>query len=108
MADRVYVNGRDISEHIRQIVIEGGEALIKDAMHAMDQMQSALEQSGLVKTGEFTISGYWDDGKETCSVCQQRFTPGPEGTAVLTDRASGQNFGPVCPACGTSLVRPTE
>jgi hypothetical protein len=36
-----------------------------------------------------TLSGVWDDGRAICVVCQQRFTPGPEGT-------DGDDDGRVC------------
>jgi len=51
-----------------------------------------------------TLTGVWDDGRETCISCGQRFTPGPEGTAIATETISGRRLGPVCPACGTALV----
>lgn len=56
-----------------------------------------------------TLSGVWDDGDTVCLVCivcQQPFTPGPEGTGVLTHTTSGQRVGPICPACGIAIESP--
>ena len=63
---------------------------------------------GLRACGPITITGVWDDGRETCYVCQERFLPGPEGRAVLVDRASDARLGLVCPACGVALLTPEE
>lgn len=45
-----------------------------------------------------TISGVWND-QERCSICQQLFTPGPEGIAILKDATTETVIGPICPAC---------
>jgi hypothetical protein len=50
-----------------------------------------------------TVSGVWDWGVQ-CTVCHQRFEPGPEGTPHLKDTRTGESYGPVCPLCGVALM----
>lgn len=52
------------------------------------------------------LTGVWDDGRAVCVVCQHPFTPGPEGTGVLTHTTTGERVGPICPACGIAIESP--
>ncbi len=95
--DFVSINGVDITEHVKDFAAFG------------PAFEQVVEQSfsGLKSFGPITIAGVWDDGRITCSVCRERFTPGPEGTATLTSADTGEAFGIVCPSCGTAMVAPS-
>ncbi len=95
--DFVSINGIDITEHVQECAFGP----------AWERSLPTLYGRPIVP-GPITIAGVWDDGRVTCSVCGERFTPGPEGTATLTNTESGESLGVVCPSCGTALVAPRE
>ena len=65
----VSLNGVDISRFVT-------DAHVLTTRDLFDALQNAIG----ARREPITISGVWDDGRETCIACQQRFTPGPEGT----------------------------
>lgn len=98
-----YINGVDITRFVEDVSID--KDFVEDV--SIDKDASIDEMvSGVRAIGPVTISGVWDDGRLTCCVCHERFTPGPEGAATLVRTSTGERFGPVCPACGTALVAP--
>lgn len=76
--------------------------------NAAKNYQDAVDAGRPMKP--ITITGEWDDddGSLICCVCQQPFTPGPEGMCVLLDAATDERIGVACPACGTAVVSPRE
>lgn len=88
----VSINGIDVTQYVESIDFG---ALEPPTIHAGRP------------TGPIMLRGTFDD-RETCSICRELFTPGPEGTCVLTDEATGQMLGIACPACGTAMVAPEE
>lgn len=93
----VTINGVDLSAHVKAVTLFGYPVVVTDEPFA------ALKTSGPI-----TISGYFDDACQTCSVCGERFAPGPEGAAILTNADTDEALGVVCPACGTALVAPLD
>lgn len=91
----VTINGLDISKFVTAINDLGVPVFVDDL-------------PGIQRMPDIQISGRWDDGTKDCIVCGGHFVPGPEGTAYVTVEQTGERFGPVCHACGTSLMSPTE
>lgn len=88
----ITINGIDLSEHIKDI--------------QFPSLDESVE--GVEKREPIQISGRFDYDTERCIVCRGHFVPGPEGTAYVTVEQTGERFGPVCHACGTSLLSPSE
>lgn len=95
----VRIGGIDISQFVNHIedLVEGQDAFGDAYLNGLKAIGPPIE-----------ITGVWEDGRKTCTVCQATFTPGPEGTARLVANESGEDFGPVCPACGVAVVAPNE
>lgn len=94
---QITINGVDLSAHVKAATLFGYPMVVAD------------EPFGALKaSGPIMLSGYFDDAHQTCSVCGERFAPGPEGTAILTNADTDEALGVVCPACGTALVAPRE
>ena len=94
----VRIDGIDVSPFVKRV---------EDLVEGQDAYSDAY-LAGLKAAGPITLPGVWADDLQTCIVCCARFTPGPEGTARLVAVESGENFGPVCPACGVAVVAPNE
>ncbi len=84
--ERVFLNGIDLSEHIKDITITEAEPSLR----------------GLKSTGPITLEGVWDDGRSTCGNCGDRFVAGPEGVPVL--RSDSGVSVVACPACVIAVL----
>jgi hypothetical protein len=91
----VTINGIDLSQHIQSIG-DWAPTGYDELLHGIQTVAAPIE-----------ISGRFDDGTLECIVCRGSFVPGPEGIATLTVESTGEQFTPVCHACGTSLLAPS-
>jgi hypothetical protein len=90
MGKRLHVESVDLSQFIGEVT---GEELPFDN-------SPGVPWSGM-------IQGDWDLGP-LCSVCCERFEPGPEGVGHLVDTQTGESYGTVCVACGVAVAAPSE
>jgi hypothetical protein len=65
--------------------------------------------AGLTRCEDITIEGmFMGTNQRECAICGSVFTLGPEGECHLSQEATGFSLGPVCHACGTAVVAPSE
>lgn len=90
------VNGIDISAFVKSIAF-GQSTVMGLPLHVMEQTAG----SGTV--GELVLSGIWDDGRDNCLNCGDRFRAGPEGVGrARIDGVPGAVT--LCPACFKALA----
>lgn len=90
----VSINGVDISQYVKKVDSTPG--------YWQDEFDKTVDLLGTTRK-VVTISGRWDVDALVCIVCKERFTPGPEGTPVLSGK-HGDRIGVVCPPCAVAMI----
>ncbi len=91
---KMFINGIDLSAYVKDFRTDTGE---------FDGRAFGESFPGLKRMEPISITGHWIDYGVTCGNCGQPFVPGPEGTPVLTDTASGLSI-EVCPDCVVAVL----